>query len=273
MEKNMIKDLTIVIPLGVSVPGTPVFKYLQLCVESIQKQKTSYNYDIIFSCDTNVNDNVKQFLESTNFKIAWYDPFYYFKKGGIWKKIYDQWNLNESRYYAFSHYDDLWSENKIQSQIDKLDETKSDICWSRVQIIDSGDFIINEVKTIDQLTNQTLYNTPTYAFSHSTIVSKKIFDTNIMEHAYSWSAIYEELYYIYSHKLKGIKDNNSIFYHRIHNDSISNTFNDEDSVHVVQQRKETNYSLSETIKDAKSINLNLIRKNISQEIFNENYFT
>ena len=57
-------DLAIVIPLGISSPGTPVFQYLKWCVESFQNQKTNYNYKIIFACDDNVSDEVKNYLKS-----------------------------------------------------------------------------------------------------------------------------------------------------------------------------------------------------------------
>lgn len=261
-----MKDLSIVIPLGVGGSGTPVLKYLKWCVESINSQKTNYNYDLIFSCDTNIPDEVKNYLNYTNCLIEWYEPHFYFKKGGIWKKIYDQWIKFESKYLAFSHYDDIWSENKIESQLKLLESTNSDICWSRVQTINKDNNILGEMRTLDTLNKNTLFGSPSYAFSHSSIVSRNILKTGIVEHQDNWSAIYEELFFVYAHKLKGIKDHQSIFYHRVHSDSISNTFNNEQSESVVSQRNATGYSLIETLEDAKIINIDQIRDNINQNI-------
>lgn len=260
-----MKDLTIVIPLGVGGPGTPVIQYLRWCVESIKTQETKYSYDLIFSCDNNVSDEIKNYLMSTGYNIKWYDPYYYFKKGGIWKKIYDQWIKSNSKYLAFSHYDDVWSENKIESQLKLLESTNSDLSWSRVQVIDKNNNILNEMQTYDALTKNTLLGIPSYAFSHSSIVSRRILETGILEHQDNWSAIYENLYFVYCHKLKGIKDSQSIFYHRIHSDSITNTFNNENSEEIINQRNITGYSLEQTLKDAEEIRLQDIKNNIMKD--------
>jgi len=259
-------DLTIVIPLGVSIPGTPVLQYLQWCVESLQNQNTTYSYRVIFSCDDNVSDEIKDYLQSTKYEIKWYEPFYYFKKGGLWKKIYDQWIFSDSKYLAFSHYDDMWSFNKIQSQLDLLNTSNVDLCWSRVQIVNNQNNILQEMNSLSELNKNTIFNSPSYAFAHSTITSRKILDSGILEHKDNWSAIYEELYYVYCHRLRGIKDNNSIFYHRVHSDSITNTFNNENLETIIDQRCKTGYSLNETLKDAAEININNIRKKLSEEV-------
>lgn len=257
-----VSDLTIVIPLGVSIPGTPVLEYLKSCVESLDNQETSYEYDIVFACDDNVPNDVADYLKSTGHKIEWCDRFSYFKKGGIWKKIYDQWVACESPYLAFCHYDDKWSPNKIQSQLDCLKRESADICWSRVGVIDLEDNFRNEAMSLDSLNKSSLYGPTPYAFCHSTIVTRAILDSGILEFEDKWSAVYEQLFFMYSHKLKGVRDLCSFFYHRTHPDSITNTFNDEQSDVVKHQRESTNYSLEDTWNDANSLNMESLRRSI-----------
>ena len=59
-------DIVIVIPLGISSPGTPVLQYLKWCIESLQNQKTSYKYKIIIASDDNIPDETKEYLKSIN---------------------------------------------------------------------------------------------------------------------------------------------------------------------------------------------------------------
>ena len=103
-----MKDLLIVIPIGISTPGTPVLKHLKTCIKSFETQETDYKYYIVFACDDNVSEEIKNYLKKTNYKISWYDSFYFFRKGSIWKKIFTEWEKQNSEYIAFCHYDDVW---------------------------------------------------------------------------------------------------------------------------------------------------------------------
>ena len=62
------------------------------------------------------------------------------------------------------------------------------------------------------------------------------------------------------------------FYHRSHSSSITNTFFTEDIEEIKKQRKETGYSLKDTLKDADSIDIENIIRQIMREI-NENNLT
>jgi hypothetical protein len=254
-----MKDLIISIPIGISSPGTPILKYLKKCVESIKNQKTSYSYEIIFACDENVSIEVKNFLNETGYKIKWYDSFYFFRKGSIWKKIYDQWLENEGKYIAFSHYDDMWHENKIENQLSFMENSNSDLSWSSVYVINSDDQIIStDLSSYNELSKYTIRQPQSYAFSHSSILKKDTFlDTGILDVLNESSRIYEELHFIFCHKLKGKKISNSIFYHRSHTDSISTQFKTDNNI-INDQRKITNYSLEEELQDAKNINVKKI---------------
>jgi hypothetical protein len=262
-----MSSLLVVIPLGVSTPGTPVLQYLKWCIQSFKLQKTKYKFDIVFSCDTNVDDDVKQFLTSTGYFIEWYDPFYYMRKGGIWKKIYDQWEKSELKYIAFSHYDDVWGMDKIQNQLSFMENNNLELSWSKVQIINKNNMIItNDVSNYDTLDKTTLSGGASYAFCHSSIIKKDTwFNSGIIDKIDKSSAIYEHLQFLYSHKLKGKKDQTSIFYHRRHEDSISTKFSSENEI-ASQQRKLVNYSLEQVLKDASDLNLENITKEIESSL-------
>lgn len=251
----MIYDLCIVVPIGVSSPGTPLKKYLQFCVDSLRNQKTNYTYKVVFAADNNVDREIKDIINESGFDVQWFEPYYFMRKGGIWKKIYTIWEKENAKYIAFCHYDDLWSDNKIQSQIQLMEKEELEISWSKVIVVDSENrFCSNDVCSIQNFTKDTIYNS-SYAFCHSSIMKKdNFFKCGILDKVEKASAIYEKLQYIYCHKLKGKKDENSIFFHRVHQDSVTQNFNSEKD-YMIQQRKVANYSLQDVIDDANSISI------------------
>lgn len=263
-----MKDLTIVIPLGVSTPGTPVSKYLKWCIESFKNQKTKYNFDVIFACDDNVSDEVKHILTESGYTVSWYDEYYFFRKGSIWKKIFNEWMKADSNYVAFCHYDDVWSDNKIENQLDQMIKDDLDCTWSCVKIIDENNNILSgdvSGSIGNCLTQQTIKLGGSYAFSHSTILNKhKFLNCGIENYIDISAAIYEQLHFIYCHKLKNFKNTDSVFYHRTHSNSISNTLNRE-SEYISNILKSVNHSLEEIQKDTNSIDI----KSIIQGIYTE----
>lgn len=258
-------DLIIAIPLGVSVPGTPIKEYLEKCLDSLLQQKTNFNFKIVLACDVNVPEEIKKVMENRDVEVCWYEPYYYFRKGGIWKKIYDQWEKYDTKYVAFCHYDDIWPSDKLQTQISFMENNNLELSWSKVAIIDKNDNRLTDDLSIQELNNRTIFGN-SYAFCHSSIIAKNAIEKiDICSHKEKWSANYENLFFIYSHKLKAKKCNDIFFFHRNHDNSITNTFNDENKDIIKIQRNYTNYSLKETLEDANSIDIKNIIKNILQE--------
>jgi hypothetical protein len=259
-------DILIVIPLGISSPGTPVLQYLKWCIESLQNQKTSYKYKIIIASDDNIPDETKEYLKSINCDISWYDPYYFFRKGSIWKKIFLEWEKIDTKYIAFCHYDDIWSENKIQSQLDLMNENSLDLSWSSVKIINENNQIVSsDLASRTSLNEDTIKIGQSYAFSHSTILSKeKFLNSGIKDYLERSAPVYEGLHYIFCHKLNGQKDNKSTFYHRVHGFSVSNNLHTE-TENLSKIREIANYSLNEIIDDQNSINFESIITNLLQK--------
>lgn len=259
-------DLVVVIPIGISSPGTPVVKFLNWCIESLQKQQTSFSYRVVFAADKNLPDDVFSILNNTGFEISLYEPYYFMRRGGIWKKIYTEWQNYDSKYVAFCHYDDLWGDNKIQNQLSFMETNSLELSWSKVQVINDNNMIVSpDVSGYSLLTKDTLRG-GSYAFSHSSILKKESwFNSGIVDKIERATAVYEHLQFLYSHKLKGKKDESSIFYHRSHGDSVSNQFNSEKEF-MKEQRKIANYSLEEVLKDADAINPEQILKEIENSL-------
>lgn len=258
-----MSDLTIVIPLGVSTPGTPNMNLLKMCVDSLNNQKTSYSYDIVFACDDNVSEEVKSYLLSTRHKISWHDSYSFFRRGSIWKKIIQEWEKCDSEYVAFCHYDDMWSPNKVQSQLDLMKQESLELSWSRVHAIDDQNRVLSgDLAARTELNRDTIRQGQTYAFSHSTMLKKdKFLSCGILEYLDRSAPVYEGLHYIFCHKLKGKKDINSAFFHRIHGLSVSNNLSRE-TPEISKIREIAEYSLNEVKFDENGIKMEEIIKEI-----------
>ena len=261
-----MKDLTIVVPLGVSSPGTPVLEFLNWSLNSLTKQETNFSYDIIVACDENVSEETKNILAEHKVVVKWYEPYYYMRRGGIWKKIHEQWELSNSKYIAFCHYDDVWEKNKIQSQLTLMENNSLDLSWSKVQAINNSNSIVSsDLCRYDTLDKNSIRG-GSYAFTHSSILKKDSFlACGISEKVEYATTIDEHLQFIYSHKLKGMKDPNTIFYHRIHENSVSNQFNVEKE-YMTEQRKIVNYSLNQAQIDGDSLNIDSLIRDIESSL-------
>lgn len=253
-------DIVIAIPVGVGSPGTPIVEYLDHCIESIQNQKTNYTYKIVFGADNNISDEAKAVLEKRGVDVQWYEPYTFMRKGSIWRKIYDQWQKYDSKYVAFSHYDDVWHDNKIQAQLEVMERENLEVSWSSVRIIDGeNNLIASSVPTHETLNRNTLrMGGAPYAFCHATFFNKSaLFSTGILDLIDLSAANYETLQYFYSHKLNGHLVPNTFYYHRMHGDSITSQFGQE-LEYMTKQREEAKYSLQEVLDDRDRQNLSVI---------------
>ena len=78
------------------------------------------------------------------------------------KKIFLEWEKIDTKYIAFCHYDDIWSENKIQSQLDLMNENSLDLSWSSVKIINENNQIVSS-----DLASRTSLNEDTISHKHN----------------------------------------------------------------------------------------------------------
>ena len=270
-----MNDLTVVVPLGISSPGTPVIRFLEASIESLQKQQTNYKYEIIFACDDNVSVEVKNLLTSTGCTISWYEPYSFFRKGSIWRKITNEWNKVDSKYVSFCHYDDLWATDRVETQLTFMNSEKLDLTWTGVVVIDENNKILGNPPCPEFLSRNTIIQGPAYAFSHSSIVSKhSFFNCGIMEHLDNNAPQYEYLFWLYSHKLKGKKNSNYDFRFimREHSSSMTQWYNKITNTNQLPENNEISelreigeYSFEQIKKDYNSVDVSSIIKSIYGE--------
>lgn len=214
----------IVIPIGVSQPGTPVLDLLEKSIDSIQKQ-TSSEYILTVAADTNVSDECKEMLLSKSVNVKWFEPASFFRKGGIWKKITETWKTTDTKYLAFMHYDDLWDSRKLEIQVKRMEEDSLNSSWSEVYVIDDKGNIVSpdcsHIKEFDKYSA----GKRTVAQAHSMIVTRQsFFDSGIMEFQDRWSPVFEDLFIVFCNKMgNGKKAEGSRFFWRNHAMNMSNS--------------------------------------------------
>lgn len=214
--------LHVVIPIGVSAPGTPVLSLLEKSISCIQNQ--TINVKLTVASDTDVSEECKTLLKNMNVNVEWYEPGTFFRRGGIWKKITDNWSKVDSEYVAFLHYDDLWDISKAQLQIEAMEKMNIGCSWSETYVIDGNDTPITSDCARWWEFNKTTLGGRTTAFAHSCIVRKDaFFNSGIMEHEQKWSACFEDIFALYMHSTKGTKVVGAKFFWRNHDMNMTNT--------------------------------------------------
>lgn len=258
----------IVIPIGIGAPGTPVQKYLEQSVESILRQ-TSKDFILTVAADSNIPERCKDYLESRGVEIKWFEPYSFFKKGGIFKKIVDTWKEKESKYVAFLHYDDVWNEKKLQVQVDLMEEKNLLGSYSEVFLMNENNEYAENDYSFPSLNKHTV-GTRTLAFAHSCIVNKEaLFNSGFLETEEKWSEQYydkykigfEDIWAVFVHRLKLVeKAGGAKLFWRTHDKSVSNTFT-EGSELVANLREAASYNPNDIDNsDWKSQYINLIKQ-------------
>ena len=261
----------IVMPIGVSQPGTPVLDLLEKSIDSIQRQ-TSSNYILTVAADSNVPEDCKKLLVKKGVDIKWFESASFFRKGGIWKKISETWKTTDTKYLAFMHYDDLWDSKKLEMQVQRMEEEGLNSSWSEVYIIDSdGNIVSTDCAHIQEFD---IYSAgkKTVAQAHSMIVKRdSFFDSGIMEFQDKWSPIFEDLFILFCNKIgKGKKIEGSKFFWRNHAMNMSNSIlSDSKWKDLLSEQKKIG-EYDDYIMYNVSISLDAVMRKIIQEIHEKN---
>jgi hypothetical protein len=224
----------IVIPIGVGAPGTPHPAYLRDSIESIINQ-TSSEWILTVASDSNVSDEVKELLQEYEgkIKVKWFEPFSFFRKGSIWKKIWDCWQEDNAEFLAFLHYDDVWEKSKLEEQLKFIEANNLKIATSRVFQID-----VNRNVVSPDLSGGT------YAICHSMLIRREAIEaSNLLLRYNEWAAYFERVL-IEEMVCMGnwLRCDSAVFYHRTHDKSITNTMH-ENAEYVKEQTAQTGYTL------------------------------
>ena len=87
----------VVMPIGVGAPGTPVLRHLRASLDCLARQ-TFRDFRVTVAADENIPAEARSLVEAYGADIVWYPQDSYFRPGGIWKKITDQWQEVDSDY-------------------------------------------------------------------------------------------------------------------------------------------------------------------------------
>ena len=224
----------IVIPIGVGAPGTPHPEYLRDSIESVLNQ-SSPDWILTVASDSNVSDEVKNLLSEYEGKVnvKWFEPFSFFRKGSIWKKIWDSWEDEDSKYVAFLHYDDIWHQDKLRDQVKLLETTDFKVATCKVFQIDSTKNVISQDLSSGY-----------YAICHAMVWKKDCLkSTNLLKRYDEWAAYFEKV--LIEEMLNAgsyTRCDSAIFYHRSHDKSITSTMH-ENADYVKEQTTQTGYTL------------------------------
>lgn len=254
----------VAIPVGGCV--NPI--YLQKSLESV-KQSGAVLYVGFDSQESLISlknyDVIREICYQYADKVLEFPPEYYYRPGGIWKKIYDCWKDSGCKYVRCLGYDDCIPPDLIQKQDAFLEANSNlDACYSNLRIIDdlkeSDKFfntklsLVNRVQSIGRsvpfnficwLVRFDFLNTPEYErmlmkasarwewFFYATVVAGKVshFDSDR-----EWSAIRREhINTITSqYEIQGLNERNEL---------------------LRQIREMVNYSEAETWADWESLNM------------------
>lgn len=109
-------------------------KYLKPQLDSILAQTYS-NFRLIISDDLS-SDNTRKILEEYSKKDSRIVLYFQEKNLGVIKNFEFLLKKVEAEYYMFSDQDDIWKESKIEKSIKKIEETKSDLVYSDLEVVD-----------------------------------------------------------------------------------------------------------------------------------------
>jgi hypothetical protein len=229
--------IQVVIPICVAAPGTPVQKFFEEGLKSLLQQ--TLPVDIWIAADENIPDRIKQVIEDHSLKVKWFPSHSFYRRGSIWKKIWETWKENDSEYVAFMHYDDLWDTRKAELQLRHIEEYNLNGSWTEVYYINKDSNVISGDCSYIQEYNAQNMGTRTAGFAHSCIVSRKELYASEFEKCVEEAArIFEDVWALYMGKIgRVVKTPGAKFFWRDHDMNLSNTSTDH-AEYVIAQREE-----------------------------------
>ena len=245
--------IQVVIPIGVAAPGTPVQNFFEEGLNSLLQQ--TLPVDIWIAADENIPDRIKKVIEEHSLQVKWFPSHSFYRKGSIWKKIWETWKENDSEYVAFMHYDDLWHPQKAELQLNHINEKALNGSWTEVYYIDKNSRVISGDCSFIQEYSPHNMGMRTAGFAHSCVVSRKELYASELEKCIEEGAgIFEDVWALYMGKIgRIVKTPGAKFFWRDHEMNLTSTAR-EHVDYVIEQRSECGYTLDETMNDAKKLN-------------------
>lgn len=111
-------------------------KYLKSQLDSILSQ-TYKDFRLLISDDCS-SDNTRKILEEYKEKDNRIILYFQEKNLGVIKNFEFLLQKVESKYYMFSDQDDIWKNDKVEKSVKKIEETKSDLVYSDLEVVDEN---------------------------------------------------------------------------------------------------------------------------------------
>lgn len=111
-------------------------KYIRPQLDSILKQ-THSNFRLLVSDDSS-SDSTREILKEYAKNDKRIILFFQEKNLGVIKNFEFLLKKVENNYYMFSDQDDIWKENKIEKSLKHIIDTKSDLVYSDLEVVDEN---------------------------------------------------------------------------------------------------------------------------------------
>ncbi len=111
-------------------------RFLREQIDSILEQSFS-DFRLLISDDLS-KDNTREILNEYVKKDRRVIVFLQNKNLGTVQNFEFLMQKVESKYFMFSDQDDIWQKDKIEKSLEKIEETKSDLVYTNLQVVDQN---------------------------------------------------------------------------------------------------------------------------------------
>ncbi len=116
-------------------------RFLREQIDSILEQSFS-DFRLLISDDLS-KDNTREILNEYVKKDRRVIVFLQNKNLGTVQNFEFLMQKVESKYFMFSDQDDIWQKDKIEKSLEKIEETKSDLVYTNLQVVDQNLNVVN----------------------------------------------------------------------------------------------------------------------------------
>jgi hypothetical protein len=249
MAENTPKPrVEVVIPVGVGdfSQDIPKLDLLRKGLLSVKEQSVPVRLTV--AMDVNLPRAKIDVVRELADRVVEFPSHSYFRRGGIWNKIYTCWESSDCDYVAWNGYDDMHTRDRFEAQSKKLDETGAASCFCPNYEMHDG---VGQKKIHNGNIDFKSHIGSHAPFMGAFLLRREaIINSGIGTLRDKWVLYFEGLLYAYIMKmgLPVVSDGPAGFIYHWHRGTIGNTGNEE-KPWVIQARQETKYDLDATKHD------------------------
>lgn len=248
IDYNNEYDVELVIPLGNGDPSLNVPKP-DVLEDRLNRIAEIDNVKLTCVVDNNFEKSKLKIVQRYAQKIIyWHNDCFWRDGSGIWGKIVYAWLLSDCKYVAWQGYDDYSEPDRFDKQVELLEETGANSCFSSCWIDDGDNTWQENNGHLDWL--RVLGN---HAVSMHGFLWRKdaILNSGITDHFALWSWYFEGLLYTYTIKTGIPVVADTKHYRYEHPGTITKTWMND---WTTQQIEKYGYTPDDRLADFESIN-------------------